>query len=121
MTDLALRTFKVFFESPSGVNGNTIVLDKDVHAAYYQQGFGRDAKAYDGDAFIVFKDCDHKPVYSVRAASVLSVEEIRSEPAAVTINVSGSVISDDELATIVRNAVRCHTRGSGPETGLMAA
>lgn len=106
MPELTLRTFEVHYETPIGPNGTLMVLDKTVSAAYYQQGFGRAMDDKDGEAFVVFKDCDHKPVFTVRASSVVSVEEIRPEAGNITINVSGAAVSEADIAKVVRDAVR---------------
>lgn len=77
MPDLTLRTFDVCYEAPSLAAANsTSRFDKRVDAAYFQQGLG---VGEDSDAFVVFKDCQHKPVFTVRATSVVTIEEIRDE------------------------------------------
>lgn len=79
MPDQTIRTFKVFFESPvnAGMCNVLTVLDKDVQAAYFQEGGISGIGNDDSKRFVVFKDLDHKPVFTVRAASVLTIEEIR--------------------------------------------
>jgi len=79
MPDQTLRTFKVFFESPlnAGTFTATTTLEKAVQASYFQEGGISGISSDDSKRFVVFKDADHKPVFTVRAASVITIEEIR--------------------------------------------
>lgn len=75
MTELSLRTFEIRYETLMLQHGDTLTLaSKELEAAYYQQGLGI---GEDSGAFVVFKDCQHKPVFAVRASAVVTIEEIR--------------------------------------------
>lgn len=82
MPDLTTRTFRVCFESPINAGTHNVIapVEREVKAAYYQEGgIGGIVVNDDGSnkRFMVFKDVDHKPVFTVRAASVITIEEIR--------------------------------------------
>lgn len=107
MPDLTLRTFEIAYESIETGADTLVLIRKELDAGYFQQGLGNVGSGTDGDGFIVFKDCQHKPVFAVRASAVVSIEEIRQrESPSITVNVSGQVASEEDLARTVRNAVR---------------
>lgn len=100
MTDLTLRTFLIKYETVTNLSDTPAIEHKELDAAYFQQGLGNGGSGEDGDGFVVFKDCQHKPVFTVRASSVVSIEEIRdNEPQFQTVYVSGSSPMSDAAIT----------------------
>lgn len=119
MTDLTSRAFHIAYETVTNLSDSLAIEHKMIDAAYFQQGLGNIGSGSDGDSFVVFKDCQHKPVFTVRASSVVSIEEIRDQQASsYTINMSGNtVMSEAEIDEFCENMARRfrqqHGRGGG--------
>ena len=120
MNDLSLRSFHVSYETVTNLSDSLAIEHKMVDAAYFQQGLGNAGNGTDGDGFIVFKDTQHKPVFSVRAASVVTIEEIRAEQAGIqtfTIEGTTSPMGDAEIKQFCDNMARRfrQQRGDSPK------
>jgi len=123
MNDLSLRRFHVSYETVTNLGDSLTIEHKVVDAAYYQQGLGNVGNGADGDSFIVFKDDDYKPVFTVRASSVVTIEEIRGQQAGAetpgiqtfTIEDATPPMSDAEIQEFCDNMARRFRKQRGDD------
>jgi hypothetical protein len=122
MPNLTTRTFEVVYEGPSITSADsTGRFAKTVYAAYFQQGLGM---GEDSDGLVTFKDTDHKPVFTVRAGLVITIEEIRDQQAAaaVTPEMQARVTACSGAVTPLSNSTTYTTGGPAiTEGGLREA